>query len=91
MPLRDLNNNLFAYPLLGEVRGELLTQQASVRPNDTVLAGIVARMAMEDFDTDLLLGSLFRSVSKGAIRRVKKEFTETCRGLQVPAGSNSLD
>ncbi len=91
MPFRNVHDKLFADALLGEVGRELLSQQARMSANNAVFAGVVTGMAMEDADTDLLLGCLFRGFTDSAVSYVEKEVAQARRRLKVLARCNALD
>ena len=58
----DLNDQRFAGAFLDEVGSKLLSQKTGVGADNTIFAGIVARVAFKYFNPNLLFRCVFRSL-----------------------------
>src|SRR5580698_1001407 len=91
MPLRDIDDSVFVDSLLGKIGRELLSQQPGMGADNAVFTGVVAGIAMEDPNADLLLGRLFRRLPNCTVGYVKQEIAQAGRRLKVLARGNALD
>jgi hypothetical protein len=63
----DLHEKLFVGSFVSEISAEFQAKEPGLRADDAVVAGVVARDAMKDVNTDLLLGSFLGDFAQTAV------------------------
>lgn len=76
VPFRHVHDDGFCGSLLGKVGGELLPQESRMRSHNTVFAGVIAWMATEHPNANLLLSGIFGSLPNCTFGYVKQELAK---------------